>query len=223
MVSREAGGVRVRVMDFGLARAAAESKLTKTGSLVGTLYYLSPEQVAAKAVDGRADIYALGTVLYECLVGQPPFSGEAQSVLYRIVHEFPQSPRAIGAAVDEELDAIVMSCLAKETGQRPQKAGEVADSLKRYRARLHDSDRARSVTGFTRTFMVQRPALAPFVGRTKEFAELQQRLNAAVAGECQLVVVSGEPGIGKTRLLDELDKLAKARSCSTVRPCRTRI
>ncbi|MGH7534892.1 MAG: protein kinase domain-containing protein, partial [Gemmatimonadales bacterium] len=183
MVTRDDGaGVRVRVMDFGLARAAAESKLTKTGSLVGTLHYLSPEQVAAKTVDGKADIYALGTVLYECLVGQPPFAGEAQSVLYRIVHEFPQSPRAIGAAVDEELDAVVMSCLAKEPGGRPQRAGEVAESLKRYRSRLHDSDRARSVTGFTRTFMVQRPALAPFVGRTKEFAELQQRLNAAIAG-----------------------------------------
>jgi serine/threonine-protein kinase len=82
MVAREEGaGVRVRVMDFGLARAAAESRLTKTGSLVGTLHYLSPEQVAAKTVDGRADVYALGTVLYECLVGAPPFTGEAQSVL----------------------------------------------------------------------------------------------------------------------------------------------
>src|SRR5262245_22288413 len=212
MVWREDGtGVRVRVMDFGLARAAAESRLTKTGSMVGTLHYLSPEQVSAKPVDGRADIYALGTVLYECLVGQPPFSGESQAVLYRIVHEFPQSPREVGAVVDEEFDAIVMSCLAKEPGQRPQHAGEVAEALKRYRSHLRDSDRDRSVTGMTRSFLAIRPNLAPFIGRAKESAELQQRLNAAVAGECQFVVVSGEPGIGKTRLLDELANLAKAR------------
>ncbi len=212
MVSREEGGaVRVRVMDFGLARAGTESRLTKTGTLVGTLAYLSPEQVAARDVDGRSDIYALGTVLYECIVGQPPFSGEAQSVLYRIVHEFVQSPSSIGAAIDDAFERVILACLAKLPAERPQRAGEVAEQLRQYRARLHDSDRARSVAGFTRTFTAQRPALAPFIGRTKEFAELQQRLNAAVAGECQFAVVAGEPGVGKTRLLEELEKLAQAR------------
>jgi peptide/nickel transport system substrate-binding protein/oligopeptide transport system substrate-binding protein len=87
----------------------------------------------------------------------------------------------------------------------------VAEALKRYRSRLRDSERSQLVTGFTRSIQGLRPALQPFVGRTKEFAELQQRLNAAVAGECQFVLVSGEAGIGKTRLLDELANLAKAR------------
>jgi len=218
MVSREEGhGVRVRVMDFGLARASTESRLTKTGALVGTLSYLSPEQVAAREVDGRADIYALGTVLYECIGGEPPFAGEPQAVLYRIVHELPQPPRARGAQVDEELEGIILGCLEKEPGRRPQRAAELAEALKRYRARLHDSDRARSVLGFTRTFMTPRPLLAPFVGRTKEFAELQQRLNAAAGGECQLVLVGGEPGIGKTRLLEELETLAKVRKIRVLR------
>jgi serine/threonine protein kinase len=212
MVSREEGaGVRVRVMDFGLARSETESRLTKTGTLLGTLCYLSPEQVTSKPVDSRADIYAFGTVLYECVVGEPPFSGEVQSVLYRIVHELPQPPRSLGAAIDEELENIIMACLAKEAVRRPPRAGEVAEALKRYRSRLRDSERARSVTGFTRTYQAPRPALSPFIGRAKEFAEIQQRLNAAVAGECQFVVVAGEPGIGKTRLLDELENLAKAR------------
>lgn len=69
MVSREeAGRVRVRIMDFGLARAASESRITKTGTIAGTLAYMSPEQVAsASGVDHRSDIYSLGTVLYECL------------------------------------------------------------------------------------------------------------------------------------------------------------
>ena len=127
------------------------------------------------------------------------------------MHEIPQSPRSLGASIDEELEGAILACLAKEPGKRPQRAGEIAETLKRYRARLRASDLARSVTGFTRTFQAQRPALSPFIGREKEFAELQQRLNAAISGECQFVMVGGEPGIGKTRLLDELEALAKAR------------
>ena len=212
MVAREDGrGVRVRVMDFGLARATSESRMTRTGTLMGTLGYLSPEQIIGKDLDGRSDIYALGTVLYECVVGEPPFTGEAQAVVYRIVHEFAQAPRARGAAIDEALEGIILGCLLKEPGKRPQRAGEVAEALVRYRAGLRDSDRGRHIAEFTQTVHVQRPGLAPFIGRQKESGTLQQRLNAAVAGECQLVLVGGEAGVGKTRLLDELENLAKAR------------
>src|SRR4029077_8420553 len=141
MVVREDGArVRVRIMDFGLARAATESRITKTGTIVGTLAYLSPAQVAASGVDHRSDIYSLGTVIYECLTGEPPFSGELQSILYRIVHEIPQPPRSLGAAVNEDLEAIVLSCIAKEPAKRPQRASEVAEALRRGQARLHDSD-----------------------------------------------------------------------------------
>jgi len=112
MVTREDGfGARVRVMDFGLAHTTTESRLTKTGTLVGTVAYLSPEQVAARAFDGRSDVYSLGVVLYECLVGEPPFTGEVQSILYRIVHEIPQAPRALGAEIREELQDIILRCL----------------------------------------------------------------------------------------------------------------
>ena len=85
----------------------------------------------------------------------------------------------------------------------------MAEALRRYRSRLRDSDRERELTGLT--VQVPRPTLSPFRGAEKESAELQQRLNAAVGGECQFVLVSGEPGIGKTRLIDELEKLAKVR------------
>jgi ABC-type transport system substrate-binding protein len=212
MVSREEGGrVRVRIMDFGLARAATESRITKTGTIAGTLAYLSPEQVAAASgVDQRSDIYSLGTVLYECLTGEPPFSGELQSILYRIVHEIPQPPRSLGAAINEDLETVILSCIAKEPSKRPQRASEVAEALRRCQSRLHDSDLTKSVM-LTRTLMLPRPALSPFIGREKELAELQKRLNAAISGECQFVVVGGDPGAGKTRLLDEIESLAKAR------------
>ena len=212
MVTREEGGsgVRVRVMDFGLAHAATESRLTKTGTLVGTVAYLSPEQVASRAFDGRSDIYSLGVVLYECLVGEPPFTGEVQSILYRIVHEVPQPPRALGAEIREELQDILLRCLEKDPGKRPQKAGQIAEALKRHRSSLA-SDEFRMSVVLSASRVIQRPATSVFVGREKEFAELQRRLNAAIAGEGQFAVVAGEPGIGKTRLLEELKNLAVVR------------
>ncbi|HSD71678.1 MAG TPA: serine/threonine-protein kinase, partial [Thermoanaerobaculia bacterium] len=211
MVAREEGGsARVRVMDFGLAHATAENRLTKTGTLVGTVNYLSPEQVTSHVFDGRSDIYSLGVVIYECLTGEPPFTGEVQSVLYRIVHEIPQPPRALGAEIREELQNIILQCLEKDPARRPQKAGQVAEELRRLRSTLHSDEFAMSVVG-TASRTLQRPSASAFVGREKEFAELQRRLNAAVSGDCQFAVVSGEPGIGKTRLLEELKKLVSMR------------
>jgi len=211
MVTREDGAaIRIRVMDFGLAHAVTESRLTKTGTLVGTVAYLSPEQVASRAFDGRSDIYSLGVVLYECLVGEPPFTGEVQSILYRIVHEIPQPPRALGAEIREELQDIILRCLEKDPAKRPQKAVQVADALRRHRASLASDEFRLSVVP-SASRVLQRPSLSIFIGREKEFAELQRRLNAALAGDCQFAVVAGEPGIGKTRLLEELKNLAFAR------------
>ncbi len=214
----ENDSLRVRIMDFGLARASLESQLTRithSGTIIGTVSYFSPEQVSAThEVDARSDIYSFGTVLYECLLGEPPFAGEVQSILYRIVHENPQPPNQRGADVDFELEQIAMRCLAREPTARPQTAREVADALSRYRAGLNDDDRQRPIamasTRMSRPEPVQRE-LAPFTGRERELTELQHRLNAAVNGECQFAVVGGEPGIGKSRLLEEIERLARAR------------
>jgi ABC-type transport system substrate-binding protein len=211
MVTREEGSpVRVRVMDFGLAHTASESRLTKTGTLVGTVAYLSPEQVASRAFDGRSDIYSLGVVLYECLVGQPPFTGEVQSVLYRIVHEIPQPPRTLGAEIREDLQDAILRCLEKDPARRPQRAGQLAEALRRHKSSLASDEFRKSVL-LTGSRVIPRPAPSAFIGREKEFAELQRRLNAALAGSCQFAVVAGEPGIGKTRLLEELQNLARVR------------
>jgi ABC-type transport system substrate-binding protein/serine/threonine protein kinase len=211
MIAREEGAaVRVRVMDFGLAHTASESRLTKTGTLVGTVAYLSPEQVASRAFDGRSDIYSLGVVLYECLVGEPPFTGDVQSILYRIVHENQQPPRALGAEIREELQDIVLRCLEKDPGKRPQRAGQIADALRRHKSSLA-SDEFRMSLVLSSSRAISRPAASVFIGREKEFAELQRRLNVTISGECQFAVVAGEPGVGKTRLLEELKNLARAR------------
>ncbi|HSE43409.1 MAG TPA: ABC transporter substrate-binding protein, partial [Acidobacteriota bacterium] len=214
-VSRDDGssdGIRVRVTDFGLAMVSAQSHLTRTGTLVGTISYLSPEQLSAADLDGRSDVYSLGIVLYECLVGKPPYVGELQSVLYRIAHEIPQSPRALGADVAEELEEIIMRCLEKDPTKRFQRAKDVADALKRHRAKLRDSERMQKLSFVQRaSTIIQRPMQSPLIGREKEFAELQRSLNAALQGECQFVVVGGEAGMGKSKLLDELENLARAK------------
>lgn len=214
MVSTSEGeGLRVRVTDFGLAMAPSQDRLTKTATIVGTLAYMSPEQVSGAELTARSDIYSLGTVLYECLVGHPPFSGEIQSLLYRISHEVPLPPRAIQPDIDEELESALLRCLQKDPLKRPT-GKELAEALTRYRAKLVTSQRNLTMlpTASALNFQYRQPARRPFVGREKEFEELQHRLNAAIAGECQFVLVGGEAGTGKTRLLEELENLAKARS-----------
>jgi serine/threonine protein kinase/ABC-type transport system substrate-binding protein len=210
----EGEGLRVRVTDFGLAVATTENRLTRTGSFVGTIAYLSPEQLSVKTVDNRSDIYSLGIVLYECLTGQPPFSGEVQSVLYRIAHENPDPLRLRGADVQEELESIILQCLEKDPSRRLQRAKELADALIRYRSKLHDSDRDLKLSMIHKPSVPgQRPSALQFVGREREFGELQRRLStAALQGECQFAVIGGEAGIGKTRLLEELENIARAKN-----------
>ncbi len=214
MVAREPEGIRVRVTDFGLAMASSENRLTRTGSFVGTIAYLSPEQLSAKSIDNRSDLYSLGIVLYECVTGQPPFTGEVQSVLYRIAHENPDPPRLRGADIREELENIILQCLEKDPSRRPQRAKDIADSLSRYRSRLQESDREQKLSMIHKPSMIaQRPPASPFVGREKEFGDLQRRMStAALQGECHFAVVGGDVGIGKTRLLEELERIARAKN-----------
>ena len=210
---KEGEGIRVRVTDFGLAMAPAQERITKTATIVGTLAYMSPEQVAGKEIDSRSDIYAFGTVLYECLVGEPPFAGEVQVLLYRIAHEIPAPPHTLQRDVDVEIEDVILRALEKDPARRPT-GKEIAERLTTYRRKLLTSGRNRAMlpSSMTLSFQMPRPSMRPFVGREKEFADLQKRLNAAILGECQFVLVSGEAGIGKSRLVEELENLSRVRS-----------
>ncbi len=120
---------RVKVTDFGIARAGA-SDVTETGSIVGTAKYLSPEQAQGQTVGGQSDLYSIGIVLYELLTGQVPFDADsAVSVALKHVSEQPPSPRAVNPTVSPELDAIVLRTLAKHPGERFANADEFISAL----------------------------------------------------------------------------------------------
>jgi tetratricopeptide (TPR) repeat protein len=122
-----------RVADFGVARAleaGAGGKLTETGLAVGTPAYMSPEQASAGQVDGRSDVYALGCVLYEMLVGEPPYTGPtAQAIVAKRLSDPVPSVRRLREELPEELDAAIRRALAKTPADRFPTAAEFAKAL----------------------------------------------------------------------------------------------
>jgi eukaryotic-like serine/threonine-protein kinase len=124
----------VKVMDFGIARAATAETVTATATVLGTASYLSPEQAQGKPVDARSDIYSLGIVLYEMLVGRVPFGGDsAVAVAYKHVQEPPEPPSRINPDISPSLEAVVMRALAKNPDNRYQTAEEFCADLDRVR------------------------------------------------------------------------------------------
>ncbi len=131
----------VQIMDFGLAKLRGATRLTKEGSTVGTVGYMSPEQVQGQDVDHRTDIFSLGVLLYEMISNQSPFKGVHETaIIYEIVHVDPPPIGTIKPEVDADLDAVVLDCLAKDPTDRYQSAAEVARNLRRLK---RESSRSR--------------------------------------------------------------------------------
>ncbi len=128
---------RVKVLDFGLASIADRTKLTQSGMMLGTPSYMSPEQVQGKEADRRADIWALGCVLYEMVAGRKAFSGEdGQSRAYAVLHRDHEPLTAVRTNVPMSLDGIVAKTLAKDTARRYQSVDDLIVDLEGLREAL---------------------------------------------------------------------------------------
>ena len=137
MVTGSGTKQHVTIMDFGLAQLADRSKLTKSGTTLGTPIYMSPEQAQGEESDHHTDIWSLGVVLYEMVVGRPPFRGDyEQAVVYSILNEEPEPLTALRTGVPMEMERIVGKCMEKETAERYQHTDDLLLDLQTLRKKL---------------------------------------------------------------------------------------
>jgi serine/threonine-protein kinase len=130
MTSREVyGSERPRITDFGIAKLAA-SEITTTGQMLGTPAYMPPEQFTGAPIDGRADLFSLGVILYSLAAGEQPFLGETMTaVSYKVVHVDPIPPSKLNPAIPPALEGVILKCLAKNPAARYQTGEELAEDL----------------------------------------------------------------------------------------------
>ena len=131
-----------RIMDFGIARTVKEKGITGAGVMIGTPEYMSPEQVEAKDVDQRSDLYSLGIILYEMLTGRLPFEAETPFAV-GVKHKsgIPKSPQEYNSQISDDLNRVILRCLEKGKEDRYQDAGEVRSELEKVEQGLPTTDR----------------------------------------------------------------------------------
>ncbi len=206
-------GGHAKVADFGIALAAgpSDAKLTQTGFALGTPTYMSPEQMLGDAeLDGRSDLYSLGCVLFEMLSGAPPFAGaNAQALMAKRLTEDAPRVTTQRTTVPPMVDLVLARALARDPAERHATIGEFGAAL------LAELSGA-LVAGASASAMsvvhgaVAPPSRVPLIGREKELSEARAFLARLATGKGGVLLIGGEPGVGKTRLSTTIMDEARA-------------
>jgi len=203
----------VKIGDFGLALAVDLSRLTQSGMMVGTFHYMPPEQAMGGEVTAKADLYALGAMLYEMVTGRPPFVGDdVYAIIGQHINTPPVSPSWHRPEITPALEALILQLLEKDPQRRPASATHVRqalESIETGQISQAPSPEAPTVSGSPLYRRV-------FVGREAELRQLQSAFDGAMSGQGALMMVMGEPGIGKTALCEQLSTYVTLRGGKTL-------
>ena len=212
----------VKVMDFGLAKQAPSSSasqvdaetvgaMTESGIRIGTPGYMSPEQLLGGQVDQRSDIFAFGILLYELLAGVHPFTRASQSgTMSAVLRETPAPVSQYAKDAPETARVTLDRLLAKEPQHRYQSFEDVRADLGQL---LQDASGLTPVPQMAPATSTSADGRTPFVGRASERSEARRLLERAVSGHGGVLLLGGEPGVGKTRLAEEVLGDARQRGC----------
>ncbi len=219
--SGASGQVTAKLGDFGLAVAIDHARLTQAGMMVGTVAYMPPEQATGGEVTARSDLYSLGCMLYEMVCGRPPFLGDDPvAIIGQHLNTPPVAPSWHRPDCPPGLEALLLRLLEKEPQKRPASARELGALLQS----LRDGSALPQEGESQREGASAHPAATPenplyrrvFVGREPELRQLHAAFDAALSGQGALVMVVGEPGIGKTALCEQLATYAALRGAKTL-------
>ena len=193
-----------KLMDFGLAKTMEGTvALTKVGAMVGTALYMAPEQCRGAQLDYRADLYALGAVLYWALTGQPPFLGDSiVQVIMQHIQQAPVPPSTRNPNIPESLENICLAMLAKNPAERPSSAEAVREAL----LRALESPLSQTMQMQAQSARADALLLSPLIGRETELETLAGLFETGITG---LYTLIGDVGTGKTRLLRALGERAQ--------------
>ncbi|MDP9238002.1 MAG: protein kinase [Chloroflexota bacterium] len=191
----------VKIGDFGLALSLDRTRMTIAGTMVGTAAYMPPEQAMGGATTAASDLYALGCVVYEMVTGRPPFVGDdVVAVISQHVNTPPVAPTWHTNECPPGLESLITRLLAKDPAQRPATATEVIQALASVDVQSAPAEAAAPSEEATSGAIYQHT----FVGREAELKQLQAAFDGALSGQAALVMVVGEPGIGKTTVTEQL-------------------
>jgi tetratricopeptide (TPR) repeat protein len=202
LLSDSSESSNVKLADLGLALPSDAARISRAGLIVGTASYMAPEQALGQAVDARTDLYALGVLLYELTTGRLPFTGDDPlTIISQHVHAPVVPPRVLRNDLPRKVEAVILRLLAKDPNHRFSSATETRAKLLES---LSDETEVEEASAASSVAILDALSRGRLVGRANELSEARELWQRAREGRGHAILLSGEPGAGKTRLAKEI-------------------